>query len=392
MKNKGAFLLDEAKLLSLLKQEEGPKLDFKASISINTDGGKKELAKDVIAIANSRGGRGYIIFGIEDKTKKVLGINPQDFKEEQIQQMIYMRCDLPVPIAIDIIQLGDKYVAVMTIFKSVHKPHQMIYNGAFYIRRGSTTDVAKRSEIANLLQENGLLSYETVVLKNAPMDALDQNLIKRYFSTLGVVSEKPSDVILEAMGIVGRGVTGEELHPTIGGMLLFGINTPIYVPHSFIKVVYMDEAVCFYGNIIKILDDVSSYLDQKITEKDYPLDGVKESIANALIHRDYLDISRGITIHINHKIIEVSNPGALIATNNIYKFFKDRNPTRRNPWLYQRIMILDDKMRFLRLGKGISQITGLFSKIGKVRFLNIGEQNLFKVIFPRRKKSQSYHV
>jgi len=41
----------------------------------------------------------------------------------------------------------------------------MIQNGAFYIRRGSTTDIARRSEIANLFQENGLMTYETVILK-----------------------------------------------------------------------------------------------------------------------------------------------------------------------------------------------------------------------------------
>jgi predicted HTH transcriptional regulator len=75
--------LDSYKLKQLLKQEEGPKIDFKASFSLSTESEKKEFTKDVIAIANSRGGRGYIIFGIEDKTKKVLGIDPDDFKEEQ---------------------------------------------------------------------------------------------------------------------------------------------------------------------------------------------------------------------------------------------------------------------------------------------------------------------
>jgi predicted HTH transcriptional regulator len=371
----------------LLKQEEGPKLDFKACISLNTDGERKELTKDIIAIANSRGGRGYIIFGVEDKTKRIIGIKPQDFKEEQIQQIIYMRCDPPIPISIDVIKYEDKEIAVMTIFKSIHKPHQLMQNGAFYVRRGSTTDVAKRSEIANLLQENGLMSYETVVLKSATMNCLDMELIKKYFSALGVVSEKPNNILLEAMGIIGKGLTGEDFHPTIGGMLLFGLNNSVYLPHSFIKVIYLDEVLCFYGNILKMLDDVSVYLEEKIIEKDYPLDAIKEAIANAMVHRDYLDMSRGITVTVTQKIIEVSNPGALIATNNIYKFMKDKNPARRNPWLYQRIMILDEKMRFLRLGGGISRITRPFAKIGEVRFLNIGDQNLFKIIFPRRKKS-----
>ena len=61
--------MDSSKLKQLLKQEEGPKLDFKASLCLSTESEKKELTKDVIAMANSKGGRGYIVFGIEDKTK-----------------------------------------------------------------------------------------------------------------------------------------------------------------------------------------------------------------------------------------------------------------------------------------------------------------------------------
>ncbi len=41
------------KFLSLLKRSEGPKLDFKQCINIGNDSGRKELAKDVCAIANT---------------------------------------------------------------------------------------------------------------------------------------------------------------------------------------------------------------------------------------------------------------------------------------------------------------------------------------------------
>ena len=62
----------------------------------------------------------------------------------------------------------------------------MMQNGAFYIRRGSTTDTARRNEIANLFQEYGLMTYETVLLKNVSMDELDFDLIKQYFKNLNV--------------------------------------------------------------------------------------------------------------------------------------------------------------------------------------------------------------
>ena len=67
--------MDTKKISILLKREEGTKLDFKLKIDILIESGKKELAKDICAIANSRGGRGYIVIGVEDKTKRVIGID-----------------------------------------------------------------------------------------------------------------------------------------------------------------------------------------------------------------------------------------------------------------------------------------------------------------------------
>jgi len=138
--------MDIYKLKSLLQLSEGPKLDFKEKLNLETDGEKKEFVKDVLAIANSKGGRGYIIFGVEDKTKKVVGIDI-DISEEKIQQIISSRSDPPVPIKFETINFSGRNIGILTIYKSMLRPHQMIQNGVFYIRRGSTTDIAKREEI-----------------------------------------------------------------------------------------------------------------------------------------------------------------------------------------------------------------------------------------------------
>ena len=378
------MVMDKNKLKQLLKQEEGPKLDFKARLCLATESEKKELAKDVIAIANSRGGRGHIVFGVEDKTKKIIGVDPGNFKEEQIQQIIYNRCDPPVPVSVEFLEVDGKLVVVLTIYRSSHQPHQMMQTGAFFIRRGSTTDTARRSEIANMFQENGLMTYETVVLKNASMDHLDYSLVQQYFQNLNVVSENPSEILLEAMGIIGQKGDDGGYHPTIGGVLLFGKNPSLFLPHVYIKVAYNDNVKYFYGNILGMLDESCRLIEDVVKDEDYPLEAVGEAIANALVHRDYLDGSRGITVTISEKNIEISNPGSLIASNSVYKFIKENNPDRRNSWLYQRLVTLDTRRRFLKSGIGMKRIKAAFEQIGEVKFLNIGSQNLFKVILPRK--------
>jgi predicted HTH transcriptional regulator len=74
------------------------------------------------------------------------------------------------------VRYAKKVLVVIVIYKSDLKPHQMIQNGAFYIRRGSTTDVARREELAKMFQENGLFSYEKVLLHKVPLEALNMKL------------------------------------------------------------------------------------------------------------------------------------------------------------------------------------------------------------------------
>lgn len=131
-----------------------------------------------------------------------------------------------------------------------------------------------------------------------------------------------------------------------------------------------------------MLDDVSAYMRSIIKVENYPFNALEEVIANALVHRDYLDVSRGITITVTKKNIEVSNPGALIANNSIYRFLRENNPDRRNSWLYQRLLTLDPKRRFMKSGVGMKRVKNSFASIGSVKFINIGSQNLFKVLLP----------
>lgn len=374
--------MDVQKLKQLLSREEGEKLDFKACLKLSTESDRKELVKDVTAIANSKGGRGHIIFGVEDKTKRILGIDKSEFHEEQIQQIIYNRTDPPVPVQVDFVAYEGKQLAVLTIFKSRHAPHQVIQNGCFYIRRGSTTDYLRRAELASILQENGLLSYETVIRNDVGMDALDMESIRRFFAGLQIAGDKPNAILMETFGFIGDKGNGEYC-PTIGGLLLFGRDMPVHMPHSHIRIVQDQHVEMRTDNIPGLLDWASARIRELMDDEEYPFAAVEEAIANALVHRDYLDASRGIVIKLSAKSIEITNPGAYFGGNRVYGYNKDDFPLRRNPWLYQRLVLVDEKKRFLKYGLGISNIKRAFEGIGKVKFVNLGRSNAFRVVLPR---------
>ncbi len=288
----------------------------------------------------------------------------------------------------DFIEYEGKDLAVITIFKSRHAPHQVIQNGAFYIRRGSTTDHLRRAELASILQENGLLSYETVVRTNLGLDALDMGRIRRFFSGLEIAGDRHNDILMETFGFIGDRGNGE-YSPTIGGMLLFGLDMQIHMPHSHIRIFNDQQTDMRTDNIPGLLDWASARIREIIGGDDYPFAAVEEAIANALVHRDYLDASRGITINITKKGIEITNPGAYFGGNRVYGYKKDDFPLRRNPWLYQRLVLVDDKKRFLKYGLGINNIKRAFEKIGKVKFVNLGRSNAFRVVLPRSSGQKS---
>ncbi|MBU3113620.1 AlbA family DNA-binding domain-containing protein [Clostridium lacusfryxellense] len=375
--------MDTKKISILLKRDEGIKLDYKQKIDIIIESGKKELAKDVCAIANSRGGRGYIIIGVEDKTKRIIGININDFKEEQVQQIISSRCEPPIPISIDFVIHQGKNLAIITIYDGGQKPHQLRENGAFYIRRGSTTDTMRKEELICSLQENFSLNIETMPIINSDIKSLDLNIINKFYLNKGILVNDENRVgYLDNTGITFTERDYNNRVVTLGGLLVFSSMNSIYLPHNMIKIINrvndkVDKVIIVQGNLLDMLDRVEEYLD-KIFPANYPVSAVNEAVKNAILYRDYTIFYKEIEIVVGYNSVSVVSPGSLLLSNEI----NNHNYSKRNMWIYDKLIALDDKKRFTKSGKGLTRMKKAFIKYGKVLFVDSKDDNTFKVIFP----------
>ncbi len=375
--------MDNKKIKILLKREEGTKLDFKLKMDVFTESGKKELAKDICAIANSRGGRGYIVIGVEDKTKRIVGINVEDFKEEQFQQIITSRSEPPIPISIDFVIYENKNLAIITIYDGGQKPYQLRENGAFYIRRGSTTDTMRKDELISCLQENLNLNIETMPIINSDVNCLDINIIDKYFLKKGIVVNEDNRLGFmdnAAITFIERDYNKRVV--TLGGLLVFSEINSIYIPHNMIKIVNkvnsnLDEVIIVQGSLLDMLDKVEQ-LFKNIFPSNYPIVAVHEAVKNAILYRDYTMFYKEIEIAINYNSVSVISPGNLLYLAKI----NSHNYSKRNMWIYDKLIALDDKKRFIKSGKGFARMKKAFSKYGKVVFVDSKEDNSFKVIFP----------
>ncbi|WP_026885801.1 AlbA family DNA-binding domain-containing protein [Clostridium beijerinckii] len=377
--------MDGKKLLSLIKREEGTKLDFKLKLELFCETGKKELTKDICAIANSGGGRGYIIVGVEDKTKNIIGIQENDmFKEEQIQQIITTRCEPPIPIEVDFVEIKNKRIGVISIYDGGQKPYQVRDNGAFYIRRGSTTDVMRKQELIVLLEENLSLTIETCPLIKSSIDILNMELVNKYFSKKGIeINEENERFLLLSAGIAFEHKEGGSLKCTYGGLLVFSDKNYIYIPNNMIKIINKLEKATgelhiIQGNLLSMIDSAEEKI-KEILPKSYPMQAIIEAIKNAVLYREYFDLNKIIEIVIDRNKIIISSPGEFMDEN-----IKGQrtNYNKRNIWLYEKLISLDEKRRFLNSGRGFTIIKNSFKGKGRVKFINSRAEHSFKVILP----------
>lgn len=376
--------MNKKKLASLLKRQEGVKLDFKQEIDLNTESGKKEFAKDICALANSRGGRGYLIIGIEDKTKRVIGVEMLSFTEEQIQQIVSSRCEPPIPISLEFIDYENKKVAVITIYQSSQKPYQFRENGAFYIRRGSTTDTMRKQELISSFEENMSLNIEFTPIVKSSITSLEFELVDKYFMLHGIdINDENRISFMENTRMIFLDEEEKEHYATVGGLLVFSRRNYLYMSNNMIRIVNkinkeLDEVIIVQGDLLSMIDKSEEYLLEILTAN-YPYRAVYEAVKNAVLYRDYTIMDKEIEVVIDYNSVRVISPGILIKND---KNGFSHNYIKRNMWIYEKLITLDENKRFAQSGRGFTRMKKAFKKYGKVMFINSLKENSFKVVFP----------
>lgn len=136
---------------------EGRKVDLKFQIDLSKPSGRAEFAKDISAMANTPGGRGYLVIGVLDKKDRktddpneyIRGFrpNPHLFEQQRVQALMDFCRPVPEVLYQEIFhpQLPDRPIAVVVIPRMFNRPYQVVGNAGkvspgCYLRRGSLTD------------------------------------------------------------------------------------------------------------------------------------------------------------------------------------------------------------------------------------------------------------
>lgn len=320
-----ASKLSEAKnmLVELISKNEGKTFELKENAK-----SVMNILKTIIAFANTAGGT--IVIGVEDKTKKILGVENILQEEERLMNVVADSIEPQLLIDIEVVNHLDYELLVIHVPYLSHGPYfykSVGINNGTYIRLGSTNRLADRETITSLLRNAEHESFDELPVIKATSKDLDVNLIK---ATLRPFYKKLQLKHYISLGILAHNHY-KHAYPTYGAILLFGKNRIPFLPYSIIRcvcysgitkekiidqkdistslVVAPDEIIAFIERHINISFKIGKTRREEVEQ--FPVIAVREAVINALVHSDYSLKGMSIQIAIFSNRIEITNPGSL---------------------------------------------------------------------------------
>lgn len=374
------------------EKAETSNIDYKVALEERKP---KSWLKSVSAFANSKGG--IILFGVDDSTHELEGLDDVQQVAEKITEIINARI-LPLPrYEIKSFTENGKDFLELKIGDGPSTPYYLVIDGRkeAFIRSGNQSIPAPEHILNNLILKG----------KNLTFDALptDYKINDLSFTLLAAtIKEKTNKKFDENKDFFSLGLANTEKELTNAGLLLSDQNP---LKQSKIvctrwkglnKGIIAEDAIDdkeYNGSIIALLENADSFIknNSKMSWKvvgmerqeleEYPITARREAIVNALIHRDYQILGAEIHIDMFDDRLEITSPGGMFDGSLIQNLeIKNIPSMRRN------IVIADifSRLHYMdRRGSGLSRILESYNdSIQKPKF--ISDSLSFTVMFPNK--------
>jgi len=336
--------MTKTELLELIKNGESSGVEFKHDTIDN-----RALAKELVAFANLRGGR--VILGVEDDGS-VTGIT-----RDRLEEWVMTACRdkirpelIPYYEVIRDVEPG-KDVAIVQVDRG-WAVHHVWHNNhrTYYIRAGTLSREASAEELERLFQQRGTFRLEVRGVSGSSMEDFDYRRLRDYFQRIHSPHQKTPDVddtdawqtlLLNTEFLIEK---DDRKPATVAGLLLFCANPNRFLPQAGIDAVaypgkekdyaarerlsirgpmtalmgndgivengLVEQAVEFVRRNTQVTAALADGVRREQTWA-YPEEAARETIVNALVHRDYLLSGTTVELSIYKDRLEVISPGRL---------------------------------------------------------------------------------
>jgi len=310
-------------LVRLIRGGEDTYLELKVKLS-----NPERITQGIVALANTNGGT--IIFGVNDQLR-IEGVSDPEVVRDELVRICRDEIVPPLVPLIDMIAFDSGKRVVAIDVEARNRPYRT-RDGRFYMRFGAEKREVAREQISMWLDEIRPLGYENIPLFSAEESDFDDGLLWTFAA--GFEETTPTANLYHTADFLKRDLLlaaggQDEFFPTVAAMVLFGKNDSVQELFSRSRVTLarfsgdnggaqLIEKVDVTGNLLTqqegILRFIERYCDlvkdrPKKAAADpslpvrprgrYHVYAVREAVANALVHRDFVlrDIATRIFIY-----------------------------------------------------------------------------------------------
>lgn len=327
-------------LLEIIRNGENSGIEFKRDVVQND-----AFAKELVALANFEGGS--VLLGVEDDGS-ISGLT-----RPNLEEWVMTACRdkvrpglIPFYEVVKDIEPGMD-VAIVRVTRGLDV-HTLWHNNrnTYYIRVGTQSREPTPEELGRLFQQRGSFRSELRPVSGATFADLDIRRLKNYFSGIRQ-QEVPADddeaawktLLFNTEIMVEDGIT-------VSGILLFGRTPNRFLPQAGIDAAAFPglnkdyaarERSALRGPMTPLLNEAGEIVEAGLVEQAlafakrniavtgqleqggarreevlaYPVEAIRETVVNALVHRDYLLSSTDIEMSIFDDRMEIVSPGRL---------------------------------------------------------------------------------
>lgn len=326
-----AQLTTRSELLRLIRGGEDTYLELKVKLS-----NVERITQGIVALANTNGGT--IIFGINDQLR-IEGVSDPEIVRDELVRICREEIVPPLVPVIDMIAFDSGKRVVALDIDARNRPYRT-KDGRFYMRFGAEKREVAREQISMWLDEIRPLGYENVPLFTAVEEDFDDGLLWTFAS--GFEDTSPTSNLYHTSDFLKKDLLlaagiQDEFFPTVAAMVLFGKDERLndLFPRSRVTVARFSgdngnaqliEKLDIVGNLHTQNEGVLRFIERycdlvkdkpKKTQFDeslpvrprarYHVYAIREAIANALVHRDFVLRDIATRIFIYDSSIEIIN-------------------------------------------------------------------------------------
>jgi len=356
----GGMMMEE----DILFSGESVNVECKVTVPSNSE----KYMKTVVAFANGRGGR--IIFGVDDKTLKVVGMDTDNIFQtiDAITNAISDCCEPKIIPDVILRTVEDKTVIVVEIAPGKMRPYYIKSKGMVsgtYIRSAGTSRPVDDYLLKELILEGQNRYYDCEICEDLTVTLEDierlcaemkdtairntltegeklkvKDVTQNVLLSWGVLAEKDGAIVpTNAYALL----TGQaRFQPVIQCAVFKGKDRAYFVDRREFEGPIQDQMEAAFQYVLEKINRgmrIRGMYRQDVYE--LPVDSVREMIANSVAHRSYLEPGN-IQVALYDDRLEVTSPGMLLNGVSIKKmkegYSKPRNRAIAYAFSYMKII------------------------------------------------------